>query len=60
MAKQIVKARLKTMIERMMKNFMTSGRDLGVIIKLFQVCGLIDAVLIEHGELKPISVLSMI
>ena len=39
---------------------MTSGKDLGVLVELFQLSGSVDAVLIEHGELKPIQIVQKV
>jgi hypothetical protein len=53
----LLKGTLRNSIERALKSYMTVGRDIRVLIKLFEVSGLIDGLLIENGEIKPIQVL---
>jgi hypothetical protein len=57
MVKELTKSNLRHILERVMKGYMTAGKDIRVLIKLFQVSGLIDGVLVESGEMKPIQVL---
>ena len=60
LAKQLVSQNYKSTIERIQKSYMTSGKDLGVLVELFQLSGSVDAVLIEHGELKPIQIVQKV
>jgi hypothetical protein len=57
MVKELTKSNLRHTLERVMKGYMTAGKDIRVLIKLFLVSGLIDGVLVESGEMKPIQVL---
>lgn len=60
MVKELTKSNLRHTLERVMKGYMTAGKDIRVLIKLFQVSGLIDGVLVESGEMKPIQVLQKV
>jgi hypothetical protein len=60
MSKELVRAGLQKTIERVLKGYMNTGRDSRVLVKMFEVTGLIDGVLIEHGELKSIQILQKV
>jgi hypothetical protein len=60
LVKELTKSNLRHTLERVMKGYMTAGKDIRVLIKLFQVSGLIDGVLVEGSEMKPIQVLQKV
>jgi len=54
MVKEIIKAEMRHKVERVIKGYMNVGRDIRVISEMFKVAGLIDGVLIEGEQMKPI------
>lgn len=50
MTKHLKQQGFKSVLERVLKSYMTSGRDIAVLAELFQLSGALDGLLMQQGE----------
>ena len=57
MTKYLVENKFKGTVERVMKSYMTAGKDIKVLSYLFKLSGVIDGLMINEGEIKASQIL---